>query len=303
MRATITPNSPTDSLIAILPGSTSEVITVGTHTDGTNINEENGGIGLLSLAKYAAALADFVAQADPSAFIMATGHMCGAPLSDKATCIGPNGQAGPGADGAGVYRDHPEIVEKTVAALGIEHLGAMQWKDDAAGMVYHPTHLPTTDIWFVGSAESGSKLPDAANEVMARATLWLASMEIPHDGLRMEVVKNGKRSPETGAPQRLGIPSMGLIPLPAYLLEASPTGAIERLSPTLFYTQVKILTKLLVTIDRLSTDQLMGKAPVEGAFLNPSTPNGGSRGASGDTAIPAAGKAMIPTLAFASLPS
>jgi len=268
LRATITPNSPTDSLIAILPGSSDEIVTIGTHTDGTNINEENGAIGILAMAKYAASLPK-TSRNRTIAFIMATGHMCSGPLSDKESCVGPGGQPGPGADGAGVYRDHPEIVAKTVAALGIEHLGAMQWLDDEAGRVYRPTHRPTTDIWFVGSSESGSKEPEAASQLMANATL-AATDGLAHDALIMEVVKNGKRSPETSAPVARGIASMGLIPLPAYLLEASPTGSIEKLSPSLFYTQVKVLTKLMVTLDKLTADEIAGKIPIDAMLLDAS---------------------------------
>jgi hypothetical protein len=271
LRATIFPQSPTDSVIAILPGSSDEIVTIGTHTDGTNINEENGAIGILAMAKYAAALPKN-SRRRTLAFILATGHMCGGPLRDKDTCIGPNGQRGPGADGAGAYRDHPEIVSKTVAALGIEHLGAMQWLDDAAGRVYGPTHRPTTDIWFVGGSDSGSKVIAEANDLIASATL-AATKGLPSNSLVMEVVKNGKRSPETSAPIEAGIPSMGLIPLPAYLLEASPTGSIEKLSPQLLHTQVTILTKLMVTLDKLTAEEIRGTVRVDSSQLDASSPS------------------------------
>ena len=51
--ATVTPNTPTDTLLATLPGtSADEVIIVNTHTDGNNATEENGGVGILALAQY-----------------------------------------------------------------------------------------------------------------------------------------------------------------------------------------------------------------------------------------------------------
>src|SRR5262249_23152367 len=53
LEADIHPDTPTDTLIATLPGtSADEVIIVNTHTDGPNATEENGGIGILALAKY-----------------------------------------------------------------------------------------------------------------------------------------------------------------------------------------------------------------------------------------------------------
>ena len=40
-------------LIAVLPGTSSEsVLIVNSHSDGTNATEENGGLGILALAKY-----------------------------------------------------------------------------------------------------------------------------------------------------------------------------------------------------------------------------------------------------------
>ncbi len=53
--ATVTPDSPTDSLIALLPGASNETIVVTTHTDGHNLVQENGGFGLIGIAQHFAA--------------------------------------------------------------------------------------------------------------------------------------------------------------------------------------------------------------------------------------------------------
>ena len=45
------PDTPTDTLIATLPGATDEVVIVNTHTDGPNATEENGALGILALAQ------------------------------------------------------------------------------------------------------------------------------------------------------------------------------------------------------------------------------------------------------------
>ena len=53
LEADIFPDTTTDTLIATLPGMTNdEIVIVNSHTDGTNATEENGGIGILALAKY-----------------------------------------------------------------------------------------------------------------------------------------------------------------------------------------------------------------------------------------------------------
>jgi hypothetical protein len=53
LEADIVPDTPTDTLIAFLPGtSRDEIIILNTHTDGPNATEENGAIGIVALAKY-----------------------------------------------------------------------------------------------------------------------------------------------------------------------------------------------------------------------------------------------------------
>jgi hypothetical protein len=53
----------------------------------------------------------------------------------------------------------------------------------------------------------------------------------PFNPMRMEVEKTGQASPESRTATVRGIPSMGLIPISAYLLLVPPTGAIERVAP------------------------------------------------------------------------
>ena len=52
LQANIYPDTPTDTLYGILPGASDEMVLVHTHSDGPNACEENGGIGVVALAKY-----------------------------------------------------------------------------------------------------------------------------------------------------------------------------------------------------------------------------------------------------------
>ncbi len=53
LEADVFPDTPTDTLVATLPGARSdEIIIVNTHTDGPNATEENGALGILALMKY-----------------------------------------------------------------------------------------------------------------------------------------------------------------------------------------------------------------------------------------------------------
>jgi hypothetical protein len=95
--------------------------------------------------------------------------------------------------------------------------------------------------------------------VTATIALQAAQGE-PIEDMRMEVEKTGQASPESRPATVRGIPSMGLIPIPTYLLLASPTGAIEKLSPSRLSAQVRTLAKMLTMLDGMSTEQIQGHA-------------------------------------------
>jgi hypothetical protein len=255
--ARVFPNAPTDTLIATLPGTLDEIIVLGSHTDGCNIGEENGPLGLLAVATEAAKR-DRSARNRTLVFMLATGHFAREALADEATATGPYGQ--PGADAEGAWRDHPDIVSKAVAAVAIEHLGCVEWLDNKAATAYMPTGRPTADTWFVGSQAAGTTTaPEAANQLLAELTVRAARPE-PEQSMRAQVAKTGQPSPETRPAAVRGIPSVGLIPIPTYLLDASPGGVIDRLSPALMHAQVRTTARLLSLLDTTSVELLRGVA-------------------------------------------
>jgi hypothetical protein len=115
LEAGLFPGTRTDTLIATLEGTSSsdDVLIINTHTDGTNATEENGGLGLLALAKYFAQLPKS-SRKRALVFFFTTGHFARA-------YVGTNG----------FLENHPEIVHRAVGALSVEHLGCREWKDDA----------------------------------------------------------------------------------------------------------------------------------------------------------------------------
>src|SRR6185295_9191829 len=122
LEADIVADTPTETLIAFLPGtSRDEIIILNTHTDGPNATEENGAIGIVALAKYFSRL----------------------PLHDRRrtiVCPLTTGHfASPWVPSMrGVIAKYPELIKKAVAAVTIEHLGCEEWLDDAS-MQYKPT--------------------------------------------------------------------------------------------------------------------------------------------------------------------
>ena len=147
----------------------------------------------------------------------------------------------------------------------------------------------------MGSQEQGAKAPQAGLEVITKATL-AAAQGTPPELIRMQVTRVGKVSPESRPPMEAGIPAMGLIPLTPYLLEASPSGAIERINEDVFYNQIVIAARLMVVIDKLTADELWGRTPVDPAVLNADTPRGPSGRADRGGADP-----LLPVMAVASL--
>jgi hypothetical protein len=228
LEANITPDSPTDTLIATLPGiSSDEVIVVNTHTDGPNATEENGGVGVLALAKYFSQIPRKERQRT-IVFVLATGHFA-IPYV-------------PSIDGA--MKNHPDIFQKAVAALTIEHLGCREWMDDAE-MNYKPT--------------GRNEMSVAITAFKSTADIMLESLQGSAD--RRAVVVNPVKGGFLGEGSRLsraGIPTIGYIPQPNYLLAGPPNGDIEKLSPELMHSQIEVFAKVIHKMDEMPAAQLKG---------------------------------------------
>jgi len=178
------PDTPTDTLLATLPGSSAdEIIIVNTHTDGPNATEENGGLGCLALAKYFSRIPKSERKRT-IVFPLTTGHFAGPWVPSM----------------RGIMQKYPELIKKTVAALTVEHLGCKEWMDDAS-MHYKPTgeyewavaitEFPSTGNILVESLQgSGDRKTAVVNPVHGG---WLG---------------------EGGGLSRAGIPTIGYIPQP-----------------------------------------------------------------------------------------
>jgi hypothetical protein len=128
------PKDSSDDIVATLPGTNpDEFLIVNSHTDGTSDAEENGGLGVIALARYFAALPASCRQRT-MVFALTPGHFYG---------------SGMGGDTGRFITRHPEIIAKAVGSLTIEHLGQTEWLDDSTG--FHPTGQYEAGVFF-GSA-------------------------------------------------------------------------------------------------------------------------------------------------------
>jgi len=226
LEATVTPATPTDTLIATLAGvSSDEIIIVNTHTDGPNATEENGALGILALMKYFSK----VPRSERRRTIvcpLTTGHF-----------------AGPWVPSIrGFIQQYPDVIRKSVAALTVEHLGCLEWMDDAA-MQYRPTGKEEWSVAITPSKPMATALIDAVQGTESRRTGVVNPVQ-------------GGFLGEGSALSRAGIPTIGYIPQPNYLLAGPADGCIDKLSRRLLHAQIQVFAKTLHTIDALSAPDL-----------------------------------------------
>jgi hypothetical protein len=228
LEANIIADSPTDTLIATLPGTKSdEVIVVNTHTDGPNATEENGGVAIVALAKYFSKIPKAERQRT-LVFPLTTGHFAIPWVPSIRSFI----------------EKHPDVVKSAVAAVTIEHLGCMEWMDDAS-LQYRPTGKHEWSVAITENKSAGGILVEALQGSGDQRT-----------GVVNPV--HGGWIGEGSALAHAGIPTIGYIPQPNYLLAGPANGCIDKLSSDLLYSQIQVFAKVIHKMDQTSAAALKG---------------------------------------------
>jgi hypothetical protein len=235
LEATITPDTTTDTVYAVLPGNSSEeAVVVHTHTDGPNATEENGAVALLAMAEYFSKIPKSERRRD-IVFPMHTGHFAGpwVPFNVR-----------------GVLDKHPDLLPRTVAAFTVEHLGCREWMDDATLTSYKPTG---ENDWS-----------PVITKHKAIADLAMEALRDNGSGVRKTAVLNPLHDNGwfgVGTPFGMaGIPSIQYIPQPNYLCVGEANGCIEKLSSDLYYSQLVFFTKIVHGTNSMTAAQLKGQA-------------------------------------------
>ncbi|WP_341347872.1 PA domain-containing protein [Paenibacillus sp. FSL H3-0469] len=227
-------HAPTESFYVKIEGKNKkESIIVNTHTDGVNVVEEDGAIGMLSMIRY------LQQQEQPERtmiFTFVTGHFRLPEFKGTSQATSTWMQA------------HPELWDgtdghlKAVAGLTVEHLGSLEWKDNAYGQ-YGPTGEISTEFAYAG------------NEIME--AIWKKAVEDRSN--TRTVILRGHNKFQFGESQPLfnaGIPMIGLIPMPDYLLVDSADREMDKFDVNLMHEQVGSLLKALQLMDRTETTEL-----------------------------------------------
>jgi hypothetical protein len=226
LTATVKPSS-TDQLVGILPGdgSTEEVMILNTHTDGQNAFEENGGIGLVWLARYFAQLPKSRRLKRSLVFSAVSGHFAGPALPQT----------------RGFIDRHPDLVARAAASVTIEHLGASEWLDDARG--YHPTGRP--DMFVIWHSQTGIAGPVV--ESMIASDLRHSRALRPAGDYMIAVGTAFNES---------GVPTVSSIVAPNYMVSWADNGHLDKFLPGRAAREVRWAADLVTRLDSIPAAQL-----------------------------------------------
>jgi hypothetical protein len=258
LTAEITVDAATETLWGWLKGSgsTGENLIVNTHTDGPNATEENGGLGMLAVAKHLAALPS---RNRDLYFVLVTGHF----QLPQFTRTIPHARPTVGNDAISVWMlDHPEIYQHAVAGITMEHLGCTMWTNDPVRGTYGATG------GYEWSTTYTAQRSNTLNPVNVEQNAYLSALaDVNHSGwpnFPSATVLPGAFPLYLGEGAPLyaaGLGTVSLIPLPTYLLQAGDAQHpeqldLDKLDKNLLYGQILTFANTIETLDHTPTTAL-----------------------------------------------
>jgi hypothetical protein len=222
---------PTQSLTAVLPGASDEVLIFNTHTDGQGFAEENGGVAFVQLARHFASLPRAQRLKRTLVFAAWPGHM---------TWDLPQTQ--------GWIDANPDLVSRAAAALTVEHLGCSEWIDTLDGG-YHATGEPEMFAVWTTQGEMFDLVRDT-----------VVAHKLPRTALMRPPAQFGVGA----AFQSSGVPQIGAIAGPEYLVTISGNGDLDKLDEHLASRQIAWLADLARRLDGVSSASLREGDPTLG---------------------------------------
>lgn len=213
--AHLVPAAQSRTLYTLVPGASDKLVVVTTHTDGPNAIEENGALAMLAMVGNLLRQ-DHGSRRYSVLFLFSSGHFVGpeAKSTDRFLEI------------------HPDIRDQAIAGLAVEHLGGLEWKDDSNGH-------------YVATGEAENSLIFAHGEGMADIAISAAKASTDRRGAVVLPKDLSHFFGEGRSLARAGIPTIGFLPAPSYLLACGSNGHIEKLDRDLFEAQVALCWDIL----------------------------------------------------------
>jgi hypothetical protein len=233
--------APTRAITAVLPGRSRETLIFNTHTDGQGFVEENGGVVFTQLARHFASLPPERRLRRTLVFAAWPGHM----VADL-----PQTQ--------GWIDSHPDLVRRAAAALTVEHLGCSEWVD-SVDRGYHATgQAEMFGVWTT----QGKMFQLTRDTVRAHG--------LPRTALLRPPAQFGVGA----AFQSTGVPQIGAIAGPEYLLTVSKGGDLDKLDEKLAARQITWLADLARWLDHVPAASLRQGDPTlgQGGSSGPAAP-------------------------------
>ncbi|MGH3784841.1 MAG: hypothetical protein ACRDRO_30570 [Pseudonocardiaceae bacterium] len=240
-------------------GSTDETIIVNTHTDGPNATEENGGLGLLALAKH---FAELPSRNRDLYFVLVTGHF----QLPQFTRPIPNARPTVGKDATSVWMlEHPDIYQRAVTGVTVEHLGCTMWLNDPVTGTYAATGGYE---WGTTYTAQGRNAINAVNAVNAEQNAYMSALaRVNQSGwpnFPTATVLPGSIPLYLGEGTPLyaaGLGMVSLIPMPTYLLQAGDAQHpeqldLDKLDKNLMYGQILTFAETIETLDHTPANAL-----------------------------------------------
>jgi hypothetical protein len=232
---------PCPTVTAVLPGESEETLIFNTHTDGEGFVEENGPVAFVQLARHFGSLPAGRRLKRTLVFANWPGHM---------TFDLPQAE--------GWIAAHQDIVDRAAAALTIEHLGCSEW-NDSLDKGYHATGK--AELFAVWTTQ-GKMFELTRDAVVAH--------DLPRTALMRPPAQFGVGS----AFQGKGVPQIGAIAGPEYLLTISDNGDMDKLDAELAARQIAFVAELATKLDAVPAADLRTGDPSLGASA-PESPSGG----------------------------
>jgi hypothetical protein len=242
------------SLVGVIHGEKAENLILNSHTDGEGVAEENCGVSILELARHFGSLPQGQRLARSIVISLFTGHM------DPQL---PEAQ--------GFINDNPTLVANAAAALTLEHFGMSEWVDDESG--YHATgEAEVMAIWTT----QGDMLTATRESV--------EKFGLPRTALFRPPVQFGVGMPF----QTKGIPQIGAISGPNYLITIDKNSDMDKLDAELASQQIACIADLMWRLESYSAADLRKGDPTLGVGSSSNPPgNGGVKFEYASSAPPA----------------